>query len=142
MCFALHEAEKAEAEGEIPVGAVVVDQEGHILASEHNRSIADSNPCGHAEILALQAAGRKIGNYRLENCFLVATLEPCMMCAGALVHARICGVVYGAFDLKSGAVSSCFNGTDLPFLNHRVWHMGGVMEEECRALLSRFFAKK
>ena len=87
----------------------------------------------------MRAAGKRLGNYRLENCVLVVTLEPCFMCTGAIVHARLAGVVYGAADNRAGAVESCFNGLDLPFHNHRVWHMGGVTAPECVALLQNFF---
>lgn len=139
MALALEEARAAARQNEVPVGAVVVAPDGTILASAHNRPVALSDPSAHAEILALRAAGQSLGNYRLENCVLVATLEPCFMCTGAIVHARLAGVVYGATDSKAGAVESCFNGLDLPFHNHRVWHMGGVSSQACAELLHHFF---
>ncbi len=139
MHLALNQAHAALMQGEIPVGAVVVADDGGILAAAHNQSIQQSDPTGHAEILALRAAGAVRNNYRLEDCILVATLEPCLMCAGAAVHARVSGVVYGAADLKAGAIESCLNVLELPFLNHRPWHMGGVAASECATLLQRFF---
>ncbi len=139
MQAALTEARKAPACGEVPVGALVVAPDGVILGAAHNRPVALSDPSAHAEILAMRAAGKTLGNYRLEHCVLVVTLEPCFMCTGAIVHARLAGVVYGAADNRAGAVESCFNGLDLPFHNHRVWHMGGVAAPECAALLQKFF---
>lgn len=139
MRLALNQAHTALKRGEIPVGAVVVADDGRILAAAHNQSVHQSDPAGHAEILALRAAGAAQNNYRLENCVLVATLEPCLMCAGAAVHARLSGLVYGASDLKTGAIDSCLNALELPFLNHRPWHMGGIAASECTALLQKFF---
>ncbi len=139
MCMALAEGRRAAHAGEVPVGAVVVAPDGAVLSAAHNRTIQTSDPSAHAEILALRAAGGVRGNYRLNGCVLVVTLEPCLMCAGALVHARLSGVVYGAADDKAGAVESCLNALDLPFLNHRVWHMGGIASAECTSLLRAFF---
>ncbi len=139
MQLALHEAAIAAAEGEVPVGAVVLTAQGHIIGRGHNCSITCGDPCGHAEIAALRAAGNEVGNYRLNGCLMAVTLEPCLMCTGALVHARLAGLVYGAVDMQSGAVESCFNGLDLPFLNHRVWHMGGIARKQCTAMLQKFF---
>lgn len=141
MELALDEARLAARSGEIPVGAVVVAKNGRILSQAHNQSITGSNPTGHAEILAISAAGRTCGNYRLTDAVLVVTLEPCLMCAGAAVHARLAGLVYGASDPKSGAIESCLNALDLPFLNHRVWHLGGIAANDCSALLKDFFKK-
>ena len=132
---------QAPQQGEVPVGALIVDPAGTILAVEHNQPITLSDPSAHAEIMAMRSAGAVLGNYRLEGCILVVTLEPCLMCTGAIVHARLAGVVYGAADNKAGAVESCFNGLDLPFHNHRVWHMGGIAAPECASLLQNFFQK-
>ena len=141
MHQAIVKAQQAPQQGEIPVGALIVNHEGTILAAEHNQPIALSDPSAHAEVMAMRSAGAVLGNYRLENCILVVTLEPCLMCTGAIVHARLAGVVYGAADNKAGAVESCFNGLDLPFHNHRVWHMGGIAAPECASLLQKFFQK-
>ena len=138
---ALSEARQAQAEGEVPVGAVVVDPDGRILGQAHNQPVTSSDPSAHAEILAMRRAGQTLGNYRLERCVLVVTLEPCFMCTGAMVHSRLAGVVYGAADSRAGAVESCFNGLDLPFHNHRVWHMGGIEAQDCADLLQIFFRK-
>ena len=142
MRRALDEAGKAEAEGEVPVGAVVVSALGEILSTAHNRCIALSDPSAHAELLALRGAGEALGNYRLEGAVLVCTLEPCLMCCGALVHARVGGLVYGATDERAGAVSSQFDGLDQPFHNHRPWHMSGILAHESAGLLRAFFEKK
>lgn len=141
MLQAIAKARQAPHQGEVPVGALIVDPAGTILAAEHNQPITLSDPSAHAEIMAMRSAGTVLGNYRLEGCILVVTLEPCLMCTGAIVHARLAGVVYGAADNKAGAVESCFNGLDLPFHNHRVWHMGGIAAPECASLLQKFFQK-
>ncbi len=145
MGLALEEAHKAQSQhhpAEVPVGAVLVHMQGNILATSHNETIQNHDPTAHAEILALRRGGQKQGNYRLENCVLVVTLEPCLMCAGALVHSRIAGLVYGAADRKAGCISSCMDALDERFLNHKVWHMGGVRSEECAEILTNFFALK
>lgn len=139
MRLALKEAEKARAASEVPVGALVAGADGRILARGHNLCVTSSDPSAHAEIAVLREAGTAAGNYRLGGAFLVVTLEPCMMCAGALVHARLAGVVYGARDHRAGAVESCLDGLDQYFHNHRPWHLGGILEEECAALLKDFF---
>lgn len=139
MQLALTEGEKAAAEGEVPVGALVIAADGHLLAKAHNRPVALSDPSAHAEIAALRAAAIVRGNYRLEGCILVVTLEPCLMCAGAAVHARLAGLVYGAADDRAGAVESCLNALDLPFHNHKIWHMGGIAAPACAGLLKDFF---
>ena len=142
MAKALELAQKAAAADEVPIGAVVVNPEtGAIIAEAYNLSEHSADATAHAEILAMRAAGIARGNYRLEECVLVVTLEPCLMCTGAIVHARLAGVAYGAADDRAGAVESCFNGLDLPFHNHRVWHMGGIAARECAALLQNFFLK-
>ena len=142
MREALHEAANAAAVDEIPVGAVVLDPAGNIIGRGHNRPVAANDPTSHAEIVAMRNAADTIGNYRLAGCFLAATLEPCLMCVGAIVHARIRGVVFGAHDPKAGAVSSCLEGFELPMHNHAVWHAGGFLEPECSAQLRAFFAAR
>ena len=142
MRLALQEAYKAQRRGEVPVGAVIVDQNGTILARAGNRSIADRDPSGHAEMVAIREAGKGLDNYRLLNTTLYATIEPCVMCAGAMIHARISRLVFGALDPKTGAVVSLYKiGCDRK-LNHQLEVKGGVLEEECAELLSSFFRKK
>ena len=135
---ALAEAQAAAEEGEVPVGAVVV-AEGEVIARAHNCPVATNDPTAHAEILALRAAAERRGNYRLTDCDLYVTLEPCAMCVGALVHARIRRLVYGAPDPQGGAVASCLRLLESPHWNHRVEVQAGVLAEESAALLQRFF---
>lgn len=142
MAQALACAREAEAGGEVPVGAVIVDADGAVLARAANAPIARCDPTAHAEILALRAAGRVLGNYRLPGCVLYVTLEPCAMCVGALVHARVARIVYGAADPKTGACGSVFELASSPKLNHRIEVVGGVLGEECSALLKQFFASR
>lgn len=142
MRIALEEAKKAEAIGEVPVGALLVAPDGTIVAKAYNRSITDHDPTAHAEILALREAGQKLQNYRTEDLVLVVTLEPCLMCSGAMVHARIRGIVYGAPDHKTGAIDSQLNSCELPLHNHAIWHTSGVLQEECSSMLSAFFKKR
>ncbi|AGW14170.1 putative CMP/dCMP deaminase zinc-binding protein [Megalodesulfovibrio gigas DSM 1382 = ATCC 19364] len=139
MRLALEQAHQAAAAGEAPVGAVLLDAAGQVLGTGHNAPIATADPTAHAEILALRAAARACGNYRLPGSVLVCTLEPCVMCLGALVHARVAGVVFGALDAKAGALVSNLPGAALPFFNHRFWTLGGVLGETCGRLLSDFF---
>ena len=139
MELALAEAHEAEAEGEVPVGAVVV-REGDVIARAHNRPIGLNDPTAHAEILALRAAAERLGNYRLADCDLYVTLEPCAMCAGALVHARVRRLVYAASDPKAGAIASRMRLLEATHLNHRIEVVSGVLAEEAAALLQRFFA--
>lgn len=134
------EARKAGEQGEVPVGAVLVDGHGTIIGRAGNAVERLYDPTAHAEVMALRAAARTVGNHRLEGCTLVVTLEPCLMCAGALAHARLAGVVYGAEDPRAGAVASCLEALDQPFLNHRVWHLGGICQEACTVLLQSFFS--
>ena len=141
MELALAEARQAEAEGEVPVGAVVA-RDGEVIAAAHNRPIGLNDPTAHAEILALRAAAEKLGNYRLAGCDLYVTLEPCAMCVGALVHARLQRLVYAAADPKAGAVASCLRLLESPHWNHRVEVRAGVLAEEAAALLQRFFASR
>ena len=139
MRLALDEAWQSAAQGEVPVGALVVRQDGQVLAKAHNETLTATDPTAHAEILALRRAALLAGNHRLGGCFLVVTLEPCLMCAGAAREARVEGVVYGAQDARAGAVSSCLAGLDLPLSTFRPWHCGGVEAEACAAMLRDFF---
>ncbi len=141
MRAALAEAEVAADAGEVPVGAVVVAG-GEILARGHNRSETDSDPSAHAEIVALRAAAREKGNYRLTGATLYVTLEPCAMCIGALVQARIERLVFGAYDPKAGAAGSAIDLSDSPSFNHRFEINGGVLAEQCGAVLKAFFESK
>jgi tRNA(adenine34) deaminase len=136
---ALDEARRAESEREVPVGAVVV-QDGEVVARAHNCPVSGCDPTAHAEMLALRAAAERLGNYRLNGCDVYTTLEPCAMCAGALVQARIRRLVYAAADPKAGAVHSHLRLLEAPHLNHRVEVVAGVLAEEAAALLQRFFA--
>ncbi len=139
MRAALLEAEKAAAAGEVPVGAVVVSPEGKILSRGRNSPVGSNDPTAHAEILALRAAARKLGNYRLAGCRLVVTLEPCPMCAGAAVSARVAEIIYGAEDPKSGAVATLYRIASDSRLNHRATIVPGILASECSALLKKFF---
>ena len=142
MREALFEARAAGESGEVPVGALVVSGRGDILARAGNRVETLRDPTAHAEILALRSACVGAGNYRLEGAVLVATLEPCLMCTGALAHARLAGLVFGADDIRAGAVVSCLDGLEQAFLNHRTWHLGGICARECAAVLREFFTKR
>ncbi len=142
MQLALQEAALAADRGEVPVGAVLVDGAGTILASDGNRPIELNDPTAHAEILVLRQAGHLLGNYRLTGTILYVTLESCAMCAGALVHARISRVVYGAADPRSGALVSRYRIGDDGRLNHRFSLTGGVLADQCSALLKRFFRER
>lgn len=142
MDLALQEALKARQLGEVPVGAVLVDAAGDILAAEHNRTIARSDPTAHAEILALRAAALKMNNYRLPGAVLYVTIEPCLMCMGAIVHARLAAVCFGAFDPKWGAAGSLYDFSRDSRLNHALAVYPGVREAECRELIQDFFRWK
>jgi tRNA(adenine34) deaminase len=142
MQLALDQARLAAMHGDVPVGAVVIDQAGTVLASAGNEREIRHDPTAHAELLALREASRQLQSWRLTGLTLVVTLEPCTMCAGALVLARIARLVFGAFDPKAGAVSSLFDVVRDPRLNHRVDIRGGVLEAECGALLKDFFANR
>ncbi len=141
MLVAIGQARAAALHGEVPVGAVLV-LENRVLASAGNRMIGDCDPTAHAEILALRAAAQAVGNYRLPGAALYVTIEPCAMCAGALVQARIARLIYGADDPKGGAVRTCMQVLDSPALNHRVDVTSGVLAEESAALLQSFFAER
>jgi len=141
MRQALQLAAEAQARGEVPVGAVLVKNDV-VIATASNSPIASCDPTAHAEIEALRAGGRALSSYRLTDTTLYVTLEPCVMCASAIVHARVRRVVFGAWDPKAGAAGSIINVFALPELNHRVDVFGGVLMEECAAQLSRFFAER
>ena len=141
MRAALAEAAAAAESGEVPVGAVIVAG-GEVIARGHNRSETDNDPSAHAEIVALREAARRAGNYRLTDATLYVTLEPCAMCMGALVQARIERLVFGAYDPKAGAAGSAIDLSDSPSFNHRFEINGGVLAEECGALLKTFFESR
>ena len=141
MKIALEEAESGYRRGEVPVGAVLV-RDGIVLAQAHNSPIANNDPSAHAEMLVLRKAGEILGNYRLAGMELYVTIEPCIMCAGAIVHARIERVIFGARDPKYGAVVSLYNIFDDKRLNHQVKITEGILKEECGEIISRFFKEK
>ncbi|MFI4954409.1 MAG: tRNA adenosine(34) deaminase TadA [Gammaproteobacteria bacterium] len=141
MQTALQLAQRAEAQDEVPVGAVLV-HEGEIIGQGWNQVISLHDPSAHAEIMALRDAGQRIQNYRLLNTTLYVTLEPCAMCVGALIHARVKHVVFGAPDPKTGALGGAVNTLELPHWNHRLEYTGNVLAEECGKLLREFFKKK
>lgn len=138
MAAALDEARKGLAAGEVPVGAVVV-LDGRVVGAGFNQPISSRDPTAHAEVVAMRAAARAVGNYRLTGATLYVTVEPCMMCVGAMVHARIGRVVFGAAEPKAGALGSMASAHELPGLNHRIEVRGGVLEDECRDLVQAFF---
>tara|TARA_B100000029_G_scaffold105452_1_gene96087 strand:- start:1185 stop:1646 length:462 start_codon:yes stop_codon:yes gene_type:complete len=141
MKYAIELAKKSEERDEVPVGAIVV-YKNEIIGEGWNQPIASHDPTAHAEIMALKNAGKKIGNYRLPESTMYVTLEPCVMCAGAIVHARVAKLVYAVEDEKTGACGSVFNITQADKLNHRVRIEKGVLEKECRALIQDFFKEK
>ena len=138
---ALREAQRAEAAGEVPVGAVIIYQD-RIVARGHNRNLLEHDPTAHAEIVAMREAGRIIGNHRLVDCDLYVTIEPCPMCAGAMVHARIRRLIYGADDPRAGAVHSVMQVVNHPQLNHRTEITSGVLAGRCMDMLQTFFRAK
>ena len=141
MRIAIEQAHQAELEGEVPVGAVVVYKH-QVIAKAHNQVIQLNNPCAHAEMTALGLAGEFVGNYRLVDCELYVTLEPCGMCAGAMIHARLKRLVFGAYDLKTGVASSVEQHFQKPFHNHQITITGGVLDIECGEQLSAFFKQR
>jgi tRNA(adenine34) deaminase len=141
MTVALDEARAAVQHDDVPVGAVVV-LDGEIIAARHNERELRGDPTAHAEVLALRDAAVAVGHWRLDRCTLVVTLEPCPMCAGAIVNARLGALVYGASDPKAGAAGSCFDLVDHPLLNHRVPRHVGVLADECGSLLVEFFSAR
>jgi len=142
MKLALSEAKIAAEKAEVPIGAVLVSHTGDILAASHNQPISLNDPTAHAEILTLRQAAQKAQNYRLLNTILYVTIEPCVMCMGALVHARVSRLVYGAKDPKWGGAGSLYDLAGDNRLNHRMEIIGGVCEDECRALMQGFFRSK
>ena len=142
MAIALDEARLAMESGEVPVGAVLIDDEGGVVVRAHNMCEAERDATAHAEILAIREAGRKLTRWRLTGCTLYVTLEPCPMCAGAIMSARISRLVYGATDAREGAVESIFNIPGHPSLAPSPIITAGVMEDECKALLQSFFAAR
>lgn len=142
MKLALDEARQAFNENEVPIGAVIIDDSGILVCGEHNRIEQLNDATAHAEILALRAASRKLQRRRLTDCTLYSTVEPCAMCAGALILCRVKRLVYGVTDSKFGAAESLFNVTDNPALNHRLQVTAGVLEDECRELMKNFFIKR
>ena len=141
MALALEEARRAVAHGDVPVGALVV-RNGDVIARRHNERELTGDPTAHAEVLALRDAATTTGSWRLDGCTMVVTLEPCLMCGGALVNSRVDRVVYGAADLKAGACYSLYNVCDDPRLNHRVEVTAGIQAEAAGAMLSSFFAEQ
>lgn len=139
MSLALEEALRAYHENEIPIGAVLIDEDGILISRQHNRIEQLHDATAHAEILALREASRKLNRRRLSECTLYSTVEPCAMCAGALVLCRVRRLVYGAVDSKFGAAESLFNVVNNPALNHQLLITAGILEEECRELLKKFF---
>tara|TARA_B100000795_G_C22721830_1_gene407781 strand:+ start:274 stop:729 length:456 start_codon:yes stop_codon:yes gene_type:complete len=141
MRVAISEAKLAKSKGEVPVGAVLI-QDGNLIVSGHNQSIINNDPTAHAEINVLRKAGKKLNNYRLINTSIYVTLEPCAMCLGAMMHARIDQIIYGALDPKTGVCGTCANLTSEIFFNHKINSKGGILEKECRLLLQSFFKLK
>jgi len=141
MELALEQAALAASAGEVPVGALVI-KDGEIIGRGHNRNLLDDDPTAHAEIVALRQAAARLGNHRLTGCVMVATIEPCSMCAGALIHARIARLVYGATDPKAGADGSVLQVINHPGLNHRMEVTAGVLADKCSAILQAFFRQK
>jgi tRNA(adenine34) deaminase len=141
MELALAQARAAAAAGEVPVGAVVV-KDGEILGTGQNRNLRDHDPAAHAEIVALRQAAAKLGNHRLGGCVMFATIEPCAMCAGAMIHARLARLVYGASDSKSGAAGSVMDVLNHPRLNHRMEVTSGVLADGCSEILQQFFRQR
>ena len=142
MCLALQEAKKAGQLDEVPVGAVLVSEAGELLAAARNRTIELCDPTAHAEVIALREAAGKTRNYRLLNTTLYVTIEPCPMCMGALIHARVARLVFGARDPKWGAAGSLYNLAQDRRLNHQIEVIAGVCEPECRELVQEFFRRK
>lgn len=141
MELALEQARQAAASGEVPVGALII-KDGEIVGQGHNRNLLDNDPTAHAEIVALRQAAARLGNHRLGNCTVYATIEPCSMCAGALIHARVSRLVYGASDPKAGAAGSVLIVLNHPGLNHKMEVTSGVLADKCAELLQEFFRRK
>ncbi len=142
MGMALEEAKKAFSEDEVPVGALIVHKNGEILAKAHNLTRKNNDPTAHAEIVAIRQASEKNNNFRLLDCYLLVTLEPCIMCLGALREARIEGIIFGARDSEVGAVCSLLEGCELDLKSPKPWFMSGICEDECALILKEFFETK
>ncbi len=142
MQIAIEAAKQAEQLGEVPIGACLIDKNGEVLAVCGNRTITNCDPTAHAEILVIREAAKKISNYRLTDTTIYTTIEPCAMCAGSLVHARIKRLVFGSHDTRFGAVESVFNLCDTSSLNHQLEITSGVSAEECRQIMQDFFKRK
>ena len=142
MDVAFQQACQAARTDEAPIGAALFSADGSLIAAAHNQPIALNDPTGHAEILCLRKAAKLAGNYRLPGTIMAVTLEPCLMCTGALIHARVAGVVFAARDDRAGALVTNLDGGNLPFTNHNLWTVEGVMGEECSGLLKRFFMER
>jgi tRNA(adenine34) deaminase len=141
MKIAIEEAIKAQDKGEVPVGAIIV-QDSLLIAKAHNQCISSNDPSAHAEIQVLRKAGEKLKNYRLNGTSLYVTLEPCAMCLGAIMHARIDCIIYGAYDTKTGVCGSCEDLSSAKFFNHRIQINGGILQDSCRNLLQNFFKNR
>jgi tRNA(adenine34) deaminase len=141
MELALEQAALAAAAGEVPVGALVI-KDGEVIGRGHNRNLLDDDPTAHAEIVALRQAAARLGNHRLTGCTMITTIEPCSMCAGALIHARLARLVYGASDPKAGAAGSSVQVINHPSLNHRMEVTAGVLADKCSEVLQKFFRQK
>ena len=141
MALAIEQAKLAEQINEVPVGAVLV-QDNQLIVSAHNQPISNNDPTAHAEIQLLRKAGKELNNYRLPNTTLYATLEPCTMCLGAMIHARISRIVFGAYDEKTGVCGSCQDLSTSECFNHSIVTEGGVLADECKQLLQKFFKKR
>ena len=141
MGIALEEARAAAEQGEVPVGALVISNH-EIVGRAGNRNLRDHDPTAHAEVVALRQAAQRLGNHRLTGCVLYATIEPCAMCAGAIIHSRIARLVYGARDIKAGAAGSVLEVMNHPRLNHKVEVVSGVLEDRCSAILQDFFRRR
>ena len=139
MTLALRKAEKAYLEDEVPIGAVLISSAGEVLAVDHNRTRQNNDPTAHAEILVLRKAARVLNNFRLPGTTLYVTIEPCLMCAGAIIQARVERVVFGAADLKAGVLGSIYDVSKDQRLNHRFEVVSGILETECRELIQKFF---
>ena len=138
MQIAIQEAIKAQNEGEVPVGAVLV-RNGKLIAQAHNQPLFENDASAHAEIQVIRAAGKKTNNYRLNNSTIYVTLEPCIMCMGAIMNARIDKIFFGAYDVKTGACGSCVNLANSKCFNHKLDIKGGILEEKCQTILQKFF---
>ena len=141
MALAIEQAKLAEQKDEVPVGAILV-QDDQLIASAHNQPISNNDPTAHAEIQLLRKAGKKLNNYRLPNTTLYVTLEPCTMCLGAMIHARVSRIVFGAYDQKTGVCGSCQDLSTSECFNHSIETEGGVLADECKQLLQKFFKKR